>query len=217
MEDDERDQLGQLPDFTGRSPPGAGVDATRSDSSSSPPRLTSSVSSLGSVNTRPALFEATGYFQGLFSGERLIARSNQLVEPFEVRYDRNWPDKKHLCNIGSHPIVRVYDQSLRSSVREAVATLEWWRIDIIRIGFSNREIENPVFILITVNAESVSYEAGQKAVDACRGLLVQYVSSNLTCFSHSSHFNAILTILIKARPQRRSCIDEDREAKLWLL
>ncbi|KAI9800553.1 MAG: hypothetical protein M1825_004102, partial [Sarcosagium campestre] len=180
MEDDEREQLGQLPDFSGRSPPGTGVDASRSDSSTSPsassPRtgtITSSVSSLNSIPTRPADSEATGYFQGLFSGERLKARSNQLVEPFQMKYEGNWPAKKHLCNIGSHPIVKVYDQSLRIPVREAVASLEWWRIDIVRIGFSDREIENPVFILITVNDESVSYEAGQKAVDACRGLLIQ--------------------------------------------
>ena len=78
--------------------------------------------------------------------------------------------RKHLCAIGSHPITKIWEDTLVEKLMAILKDLEvqWTSIDVIRIGFVGAE---PIPVLwIGVRPRSVTAEHGS-VLARCRKLL----------------------------------------------
>ncbi|EWG40802.1 hypothetical protein FVEG_15178 [Fusarium verticillioides 7600] len=125
--------------------------------------------------------EADGYYVGLFSCPRLVARSN-TNEPWSPVHD-GWTVLKTLDPIGEHAIVSLWDQAsseLRSAIINALKDINWTAIDILRLGYCRRPgtIAEPdeMFpkLLISVQPNSVDRLLGSKVTLDCRKILQGY-------------------------------------------
>ncbi|KAF4493816.1 hypothetical protein FAGAP_10045 [Fusarium agapanthi] len=125
--------------------------------------------------------EAEGYYAGLSSCPRLVARSN-TNEPWSPVYDP-WTVLKTLDPIGQHAIVSLWDQAsreLRSAIINALKDIKWTAIDILRLGYCRRPhtISEPdeMFpkLLISVQPDSVDGVLGLKVTLDCRKILQGY-------------------------------------------
>jgi hypothetical protein len=99
------------------------------------------------------------YFSLTGDGESdpvLIARSSTELYRYEDHDFKFWfpngpiiLEYKVILAIGSHPILAAYNKQLRPKVREALASVPWQTIDIVRLGFADNE-DNPPVVLVTI-------------------------------------------------------------------
>ncbi|KAF5971850.1 tripeptidyl-peptidase I [Fusarium coicis] len=144
--------------------------------------------------------EAEGYYVGLSSCPRLVARSN-TNEPWSPVYD-HWTVLKTLDPIGEHAIVSLWDQAsseLRSAIINALKDINWTAIDILRLGYCRRPgtIDKPdeMFpkLLISVQPDSVDRLLGSKVTLDCRKILQGYGINDMEVEimeTHVSMFNS---------------------------
>ena len=109
----------------------------------------------------------------------LIARSSTSAFRYENHpfytyypYGPEMPKRKVMSVIGHHPIMAIYDDHLRPRVREALATIKWQTIDIVRLGYEG-ELDNPPVTLITIAPEDAEENVVQDAVDEIRNIMVE--------------------------------------------
>mgnify|MGYP001570223682 FL=1 len=76
----------------------------------------------------------------------LVARGSTEAFRYEDRGFRFWfpngpeyPERKVMSAIGTHPILAAYDKHLRSRVLEALTPIPWQTVDIVRLGFADNE------------------------------------------------------------------------------
>lgn len=128
----------------------------------------------------PSQQEQEGYYYGLPSQPKLVARSN--TDSWQFQQDQ-WPIGKVLDLVGKHKIVGLWNDStgpLRRDILAAVASLNWTALDILRIGyqrdneFTGQSFEHPVTLLISVEKDSTSWSVGYATVMRCHQLLLQY-------------------------------------------
>ncbi|KAF5622148.1 uncharacterized protein FTJAE_11009 [Fusarium tjaetaba] len=126
--------------------------------------------------------EANGYYTGLYSRPKLIARSNPN-QPWSRFYDMGWEVGKTLDPIGEHAIVSLWDHpscKLRSAVINALKDINWTAIDILRLGYCRRagSLSEPgeMFpkLLISVQPGSGDEKLGLQVTLDCRKILQGY-------------------------------------------
>jgi hypothetical protein len=166
VDNEGHDRVSELRSFTGE---GNRLEQQRSSSSDGNDSGYLSGSARYSVDLRaPSIEEARSYFKGLPGTPRLIARSG--LDPWLPRYAGTFPESKNVFNIGLHPILGDYDRGLRLMIRDALSDIEWYLIDIVRIGYASAAADNPVVVLITVQKDT-HYVAAHEAVNLCRAIL----------------------------------------------
>ncbi|OBT58574.1 hypothetical protein VE04_01387 [Pseudogymnoascus sp. 24MN13] len=109
----------------------------------------------------------------------LIARSSTELYRYEDHDFKFWfpngpiiPEYKVISAIGSHPILAAYNKHLRPKVREALASVPWQTIDIVRLGFADNE-DNPPVVLVTIKEENAEENIVQAAVDRIWNIMVE--------------------------------------------
>lgn len=109
----------------------------------------------------------------------LIARSSTELYRYEDHNFKFWfpngpiiPEDKVISAIGSHPILAAYNKHLRPKVREALASVPWQTIGIVRLGFADNE-DNPPVVLETIKEENAEENIVQAAVDRIRNIMVE--------------------------------------------
>ncbi|OIW22395.1 hypothetical protein CONLIGDRAFT_606949 [Coniochaeta ligniaria NRRL 30616] len=128
--------------------------------------------------------ERKWYYSGLPSRARLVARSNAATIKWQRRVEDEHPVLKHLGRVGQHPIV---DKSETTSlVQDVVAILNaslkgWNCIDVLRLGYSRSDHENPVILWIGVLPNSTSSELGMNVVLQCRATLERHGLDDVQC------------------------------------
>jgi hypothetical protein len=131
--------------------------------------------------------EVKHYYYGLAGNPKLVARSGRE----SILRDCVFPREKVIFNVGNHNITSCY-AIVRSSIHYVLRSIPWVTIDIVRIGCSMRQSQNPVVFLITVDAGTVTYTKGQKAVNACKKILNEYVTrESLFNVSFTNNFPAL--------------------------
>ncbi|KAF4343313.1 hypothetical protein FBEOM_2717 [Fusarium beomiforme] len=125
--------------------------------------------------------EAKGYYVGLASCPKLVARSN-ANEPWSERQDF-WTVRKTIDPIGNHAIIPLWNianSSLRQAIIATLKDINWTAIDILRVGYSRRlhTVDEPddMFpkLLISVQPESTTWEVGFDVTLRCRHVLQQH-------------------------------------------
>ncbi|KAF4431813.1 hypothetical protein FACUT_8573 [Fusarium acutatum] len=126
--------------------------------------------------------EAGGYYYGLHSHPKLVARSDIEVKPWSARYD-GWTIKKTIDPIGYHAIVPLWNKAnsdLRTGIIATLRDLNWTAIDILRLGYARRlnTLDEPddMFpkLLISVQPESTSRQSAYMTTLQCREVLREY-------------------------------------------
>ncbi|KAH7226268.1 hypothetical protein BKA60DRAFT_555747 [Fusarium oxysporum] len=126
--------------------------------------------------------EAKGYYIGLFSCPKLVARSNTEDEPWSARHD-GWTVHKTIDPIGNHAIVPLWNDAnsdLRAGIIATLRDINWTAIDILQLGYSRRlhTMNEPddMFpkLLISVQPESTSWESGFTVTLQCRQVLREH-------------------------------------------
>lgn len=130
--------------------------------------------------TAPSEQEILGYYLGLDSQPRLVARTS--TEPWRHRSDQGQILYKTLDYIGKHPIIALWNHSagpLRHRTLQVIDRLKWTAVNILRLGYE-RLINDPnvplgpVTMLISVKHESTSWSLGLSIALDCREILQQH-------------------------------------------
>lgn len=97
--------------------------------------------------------EQRHYYFGLNGDPLLLARSS--TEPFILAEYPPVLVRKNFGNIGSHPIIHKYDDT-REQIHKVTheCDVKWVTIDVLRIGYSDLIVRNPVVILVRVAKEA---------------------------------------------------------------
>ncbi|KAI1038723.1 hypothetical protein LB503_007697 [Fusarium chuoi] len=126
--------------------------------------------------------EAGGYYYGLNSHPKLVARSDIEDKPWSARYD-GWTVPKTIDPIGNHAIVPLWNKAnsdLRTGIIATLRDLNWTAINILRLGYARRlnTLNEPddMFpkLLISVQPESISWQSGYTATLQCRQVLREH-------------------------------------------
>ena len=124
--------------------------------------------------------EEKGYYYGLPSRPRLIARSS--TQPWQQSYILSFPRPKTLQVVErSHPIAEVWCTGLYKEIVEVLKNVSFTTIDVVRIGYPQAGEDEelpPVVLWIGVQPGSLSSRVGNKIVEAC-------VSFTLICPTRS--------------------------------
>ncbi|RSL58731.1 hypothetical protein CEP54_007621 [Fusarium duplospermum] len=130
----------------------------------------------------PSEEESQCYYFGLPGKPILVARSSSDMDPWTgLQTDQGWTRRKTLDPVGQdHPIVAPWNDAagpLRRDILEALESLQWVAIDILRIGYQSvrgtldESPSNPVTVLVSVVPGSTSWIAGAAIVLRCREIL----------------------------------------------
>lgn len=141
--------------------------------------------------------EKVYYYHGLTgdSAPRLIARSSR--DPFRYAFNdftQGWPSEtpapelKGISTIGSHPIVKIYDEKLRSKVLDILEGIKWQCIDIVRIGYHDEGPGKPA-ILVTGEETDIDPSQAQRAVDEIHSLMVENDLSDVHAKFKTGHYS----------------------------
>ncbi|CCT64656.1 uncharacterized protein FFB20_00589 [Fusarium fujikuroi] len=126
--------------------------------------------------------EAGGYYYGLCSHPRLVARSDIEDKPWSARYD-GWTVQKTIDPIRNHAIVPLWNKAnsdLQTGIIATLGDLNWTAINILRLGYARRlnTLNEPddMFpkLLISVQPESTSWQSGYTATLQCRQVLREH-------------------------------------------
>ncbi|KAH8820086.1 hypothetical protein F5884DRAFT_865733 [Xylogone sp. PMI_703] len=82
------------------------------------------------------------------------------------------PAPKNIYPVGDHDIITGYNNTTRLGVRNCLRDIPWYTIDIFRIGYSTKALENPVVVLITADIASTNVDDAQKAVNDVHNLMI---------------------------------------------
>ncbi|KAH7170105.1 hypothetical protein EDB81DRAFT_837107 [Dactylonectria macrodidyma] len=116
--------------------------------------------------TAPSAEERDGYYYGLPSRPKLVARSSTDV--WSHQYD-GWSIGKNFSPVGHHAIAKPWNDStssLRRAIAHALEGIDWKAIDILRIGyertngFTGEEFAHPVTLLVSVQKDSTTWAQG---------------------------------------------------------
>lgn len=128
----------------------------------------------------PSPEEQRGYYFGLLSRPKLVARSS--TTPWTQKRDREFTICKSLGLVGrDHPIIeqwKDYTSTLRQSISAILRGIDWTNIELLRIGYdtsywSREEFEQPVTLMITVRKDSTSWKHAYAIAMACRAVIVE--------------------------------------------
>ncbi|KAL6409720.1 hypothetical protein AUP68_06109 [Ilyonectria robusta] len=83
----------------------------------------------------PSFEEQEGYYYGLHSRPKLVARSS--TDPWVDKFDfaTQYPIGKLLNPVGQHPIVGLWSTELRRDIVLALDGIQWNVIDVLRLGY----------------------------------------------------------------------------------
>lgn len=141
----------------------------------------------------PTTEERDGYYYGLPSRPKLVARSSTDV--CSHQYDR-WSIGKNFSPVGPHPIAKPWNDStspLRRGIIEALKGIDWTAIDILRIGygrsndFTGEVYAHPVNLLVSVQEGSTTWAQGIPVVMRCREILQSHGILDVHCEMRESH------------------------------
>lgn len=143
----------------------------------------------------PSEEEQAGYFYGLPSGAKLIARSG--TEPWAPRYSGSHLLGKELRPVGNHAINSLWNSesgpgSLQYDVMESLKDIRWTVIDIIRIPYQGDKGKGPVVVLITVDSKLVSWADADRVVTACKDVLKAHDITDVECEMKESCYLQLL-------------------------
>ncbi|KPM34786.1 hypothetical protein AK830_g11792 [Neonectria ditissima] len=136
----------------------------------------------------PSEDEQKGYYYGLPSQPRLVARSS--TDRWEPPRG-NWPRGKLFDPVGQHRIANLWNDpstsTLRQDIVEALGSIRWTAIDVLRLGYEAEDFgaqeqqKNPITLLVSVESNSTSWEQGHAAVMQCRRILQQHHINDVHC------------------------------------
>ncbi|KAH6982194.1 hypothetical protein BKA56DRAFT_720531 [Ilyonectria sp. MPI-CAGE-AT-0026] len=137
----------------------------------------------------PSFEEQVGYYYGLHSRPKLVARSS--TDPWVSKFDfaTQYPIGKLLNPVGRHPIVGLWNTELQRDIVLALDGIQWNVIDVLRLGYERvlntpedaEQPEHPVTLLISVKEDSTPWEQGHAVVMRCREILQQHGISDVHC------------------------------------
>lgn len=128
----------------------------------------------------PSPEEQRGYYYGLLSWPRLVARSS--TTPWVRKRDGEYTLRKSLGLVGrNHPIIDQwidYTGPLRQHINAILRGIDWTDLDLLRIGYdrsywTREEFEQPVTLMITVRKDSTSWVHAYAVAMACRAVIVE--------------------------------------------
>jgi hypothetical protein len=141
--------------------------------------VTSDAANNAKMPPAPDLFSIDFYYAGVPGNPRLIARSD--TSPWRRPFYRTVPsynhslsiDEQHLGQkkwfiIKEHPIKEKLESGLRQAILNVLTMsvrAHWISLDFLRLGYSDKDTENPVVIWITVEEDKVSIEDAQRVVN----------------------------------------------------
>ncbi|KAH7171509.1 hypothetical protein EDB81DRAFT_837954 [Dactylonectria macrodidyma] len=146
------------------------------------------------AHTAPTAEERDGYYYGLPSRPKLVARSSTDV--WSHQHD-GWSIGKNFGPVGHHAIAKPWNDStssLRRAIVQALEGIDWSTIDILRIGyerthgFTGEEFAQPVTLLISVQKDSTTWAQGLPVVMRCREILQLHGIPDVHCEMRESHF-----------------------------
>ncbi|KAH7128949.1 hypothetical protein EDB81DRAFT_764100 [Dactylonectria macrodidyma] len=138
--------------------------------------------------------EQLGYYYGLPSRPKLVARSS--TDPYKYNFDfsTQYPVGKLLSSVRQHPIADLWntDGPLRREIVLALDGIQWTVIDVLRLGYQPRmteelQLNHPVTLLISVKKDSTPWEQGHSVVVRCHEILQNYGISDVHCEMKESH------------------------------
>jgi hypothetical protein len=150
--------------------------------------------------------ERREYYYGLPSQPVLVAKSNDEGDWYSEDSGANWPhsSRKRIFNVGQHRIIDELNKSkenpLREKIVDAVKSLEWNCIDIVRIGYERDDNEAfgedhkgtylvkeqpkpPVVLLVTVepNTPSATWGKAHPITKKCKEILDEFGIDDIHC------------------------------------
>lgn len=143
--------------------------------------------------TAPTTEERDGYYYGLPSRPKLVARSSTDV--WSHQYD-GWSVGKNFSPVGHHAIAKPWNDStspLRRAIVQALEGIDWRAIDVLRIGyertngFTGEVYAHPVTLLVSVQEGSTTWAQGLAVVMRCREILQFYGILDVHCEMRESH------------------------------
>ncbi|KAF4423769.1 hypothetical protein F53441_14245 [Fusarium austroafricanum] len=129
----------------------------------------------------PSERERRMYYYGLPSCPKLVARSSSGTRPWSSPFE--WPHRKELSVATGHKMQQPWNDpqgSLEPLIINALTCINWSAIDILCVGFKRayedprQPSEHPVTMLISVPKNSTSFRQAEKAIIACRAVLVRF-------------------------------------------
>ena len=142
------------------------------------PVLKTNMNTSEALSLAPTEDEITGYYFGLRSSPRLVARTS--LPAWEPHSEMLWRVQKELSNVGIHPIVDLYDEAMRGQIVEALDGLHWSCVDVLRIGHENQK-ERPLILWIGVEKGSTTWKEGYSCLEKCQGILNAYGVGDIRC------------------------------------
>lgn len=129
----------------------------------------------------PSDEERNGYFYGLPSRPRLVARTSTELWVFQ---QDQFPIHKRLRTVADHAVVDLWNNSdgpLRQEILAALDGIDWTAVDILRVGYerdntsSGRSFDSPVTLLISVKPDSTPFNKAYDTVTECLRILEQFL------------------------------------------
>ena len=132
-----------------------------------------------SLPSLPGTQERILYYAGLPSRPPLVARSS-VFSWKEPTGPEAYPRKKHLSNVGKHPIVHLFDDIAPEIIDSLDSkSVLWTCIDVVRIGYEGENL--PVILWIGVKPSSLSGEHAIQVAVTCKNLLVKHGITDVEC------------------------------------
>jgi hypothetical protein len=152
---------------------------------------------------KPDTIETDGYYYGLPSRPRLVARSSGEPWRRSAPGYPTFPQMKALSIVGKHPIRDAWDAKFQEEIIEALGATRWTSIDILRIGYaglSGRGAPRPVVLWIGVRTGSLTWDEGMTIVEACVSPLRQRHSiDGLTEINRSQFYGVVTSSMFTAK------------------
>lgn len=137
----------------------------------------------------PGAEEQEYYYYGLPSNPKLIARTStniwanpQMPGPTTFTGTFNMY-RKMLQPVGRHPLLHQLwnnaNSSLRVQIIDAVGSIQWNAIDILRIGFPHED--SPITLMIAVTPDTLSWSQGYTTAAQCKSILEQHGIYGVEC------------------------------------
>ncbi|KAF4595900.1 hypothetical protein GQ602_001513 [Ophiocordyceps camponoti-floridani] len=133
--------------------------------------------------------ESRGYYRGLPSRPKLIARTDQLSRPWHVpAHEHDWHDKELDTISASHPIVGKWNDEGSHSLRQQVLDvlernmIDWTAVDILQLRDRGEcHVECHVVLFVSVSASSTSGELGRTIANEVKLVLCYHKLDDVEC------------------------------------
>lgn len=111
------------------------------------------------------------HYAGLFDDMRTLFTSQS---PIEQPFKQGYPVRKKVSQIGSHPIVGVFESQIRGRVSK-LRTYQFGSVYVIRIGYNGNQ-HDPAVILVLVKSGSMRMMQAALLGGEIMRVCVEYVS-----------------------------------------